>query len=99
MKLTNKTTNGISFHGSTVKTTPRNLIEKVGKPQYDGNDGQDKVNFVWDCENSLGNIFTIYDWKEYRVLNLDESIEFHIGGHSKKDTELVKQELEKILND
>jgi hypothetical protein len=39
MKLTNKTTNGISFHGSTVKTTPRNLIEKVGKPQYDGNDG------------------------------------------------------------
>jgi hypothetical protein len=37
--------------------------------------------------------------KEYRVLNLDESIEFHIGGYSKKDTELVKQELEKILND
>lgn len=99
MKLTDKSSNMTSFHGSVVKTTPRKLMEKVGNPQYDTNNGQDKVNFDWICETSLGSVFTIYDWKEYRTLDLDEPIEFHIGGHSKHDTEFAREELEKLLND
>jgi len=99
MKLSDKTANMTSFHGSTIKTTVRKLIEKVGQPQYGSNNGEDKTNFDWICETNLGGVFTIYDWKEYRTLDLDEVIEFHIGGHSKYVTEHAKEELENILND
>jgi hypothetical protein len=76
MRLSDKTANMTSFHGSTIKTTVRKLME-----------------------TNLGGVFTIYDWKEYRPLDLDEVIEFHIGGHSKHVTEHAKEELENILND
>jgi len=99
MKLSDKSASMTSFHGSIVKTTVNKLIEKIGKPQYDSNDGEDKINFDWICETSLGGVFTIYDWKEYRILDFDEEIEFHIGGHSQHVTERAKEELEKLLND
>jgi len=99
MKLSSKSANMTSFHGSVIKTTVNKLIEKIGKPQYGSNDGEDKINFDWVCETSLGSVYTIYDWKEYRPLDLNEEIEFHIGGFSNHDTEFARQELEKLLND
>lgn len=81
-KLTNKSTNGTSFHGHTVTCSVNDLIAIIGKPQGEYNTGTDKTNFDWDCENDLGDLFTIYDWKEYRKLNLNEGIEFHIGAHT-----------------
>jgi hypothetical protein len=41
---------------------------------------------------------TIYDWKEYRRISEDETIEFHIGGNSELETIDAKIELQKLLS-
>lgn len=70
---------GTSFHGTTIKTTVAKLRQLVGEPASESNDGSDKVNFDWVCRTDSGDLFTIYDWKEYRVIDENEQIEFHIG--------------------
>jgi hypothetical protein len=65
--------------GITVKATVNQLISAFGEPSDDSNTGEDKVNFEWDMETEEGEVFTIYDWKEYRMIDVDEKIEWHIG--------------------
>jgi hypothetical protein len=98
MKRTTKSSDGTSFHNVTIKTTINELVRVLGGPTYQGNDGEDKVNIEWVCETENGDVVTIYDWKEYRVLELDEKIEFHLGGHSKMHTFDGKEELVALLN-
>lgn len=98
MKLTEKSADGTSFHGITIKTTVNELIKALGEPSYDGNTGKDKVNFDWICERVNGDIITIYDYKEYRILDKDEEIEFHLGGRSPLSTFNGKEDLVALLN-
>ena len=44
-----------------------------------------------------GNVFTIYDWKNYFILDMDRSIEWHIGGHNSLTTGKALAELEIIM--
>ena len=78
-KKTNKSTDNTSFHGITVRATVKQLIQAFGHPSMEYNTGEDKVNFEWEMETEDGTVFTIYDWKEYRKLKLNEKIEWHIG--------------------
>jgi hypothetical protein len=80
-KLTDKSASGTSFHDVTITFSVNFLTQLLGPPQMAWNDGTDKVNFEWICETKDGDVFTIYDWKEYRKLGLDEIIEWHIGSH------------------
>jgi hypothetical protein len=96
-KLTEKSTNGTSFYLTTIRTTVNKLIDTIGHPQCFDNTGDDKVNFEWDCETEEGDVFTIYDWKEYRPLGYDELIDFHIGGDNKIVTEKAKRELLEVI--
>lgn len=70
---------GGSFHSVTITSTVNELISVLGKPSVFDNSGDDKVNVEWYAETDSGFRFTVYDWKEYRVLDLDEPILFHIG--------------------
>ena len=76
---TNKNTDGTYFQDVTFKASVQDLINVFGEPTIQDNTGDYKVNFEWDMETSEGDVFTIYDWKEYRKLDLDEKIEWHIG--------------------
>jgi len=96
-KLTNKSTGGTTFGGHTVTCSVNDLIHIIGEPQGQYNTGKDKTNFDWDCENDLGEVFTIYDWKEGRVLDKNEPIEFHIGAHSKSASYQAMIELNDLL--
>jgi len=96
-KLTNKSTIGTTFSGHTVTCSVNDLIHIIGEPQGQYNTGEDKTNFDWDCENDLGEVFTIYDWKEGRVLDKNEPIEFHIGAHSKSAAYQAMIELNDLL--
>lgn len=98
MKKTDKLTNGTSFHNVTIKTTINKLMDAIGDPDYFDNEGDDKVNVEWVRETALGHIITIYDWKEYRVLGLNEEVEFHLGGQEKDHTLKAKEELKLYLN-
>jgi hypothetical protein len=96
-KLSNKSCSGTSFHHVTVSTTVNELTKALGEAQCIGNSGDDKVNFDWTCETSDGRVFTIYDWKEYRPIGLDEVIEFHIGARDWKTSADALEELEALL--
>ena len=82
-KKTNSSTEGTSFHDATIRASVNQLINAFGEPTIQDNNGEYKVNFEWDMETEEGDVFTIYDWKEYRKLDLDEMIEWHIGSHSR----------------
>ena len=97
MKPTTKSIDGTSFHDTTIKCSVSTLKKVLGEPEYEPNDGQDKVNFEWDMETNNGDVFTVYDWKEYRSLNEDDMIEWHIGGYDKKTTEQAKHEIREAI--
>lgn len=97
VKKTSRTISGTSFHGTIIEATPKQLIEVLGNPNHFYNDGQDKVNIEWDCETEDGEIFTIYDWKEYRILGMDEYVQFHIGGFDRNTTDKARVLLYKAL--
>ena len=97
MKQTDKSANGTSFHNHTFTATVDDLMNVLGQPKFESNDGQDKTNFDWIMETEDGEPFTVYDWKEYRRLEEDEVIEWHIGGRSGADTEKALLEIREAL--
>ena len=97
MKATFKSANGTSFHNTTFSATVQDLRKILGIPRDEQNDGEDKVNFEWVMETDDGEVFTVYDWKEYRKLKEDEEIEWHIGGDSGRITEKALEEIEESL--
>ena len=95
-KKTYQITDGTSFYGITIRASVDQLTKAFGEPE-NNNTGEDKVNFVWDMETDEGEVFTIYDWKEYRVLRSDEIVTWHIGAKSKSDSNIAERELLKAL--
>jgi hypothetical protein len=95
-KKTYQDVDGTSFHGVVIRATVDQLTKAFGEP-YDNNSGEDKVNFEWDMETDEGEVFTIYDWKEYRPLQRDEYVTWHIGAKSKSDSNVAEREILKAL--
>lgn len=79
-------TNGTSFFNVEFIATVDEITEAFGLPDWDDNDGEDKVNFSWDLKTPDGIIFTIYDWKHYRPLDSNEDISWHIGAHDRNQS-------------
>lgn len=98
MKPTTKSTGGTSFHNTVIHCSVDTLYKVLGEPYYSGNDGTDKTNYDWDMETDDGEVFTVYDWKEYRPLDKHETIEWHIGGMSKRITDKAAREIETAIN-
>ena len=98
MKQTDKSANGTSFHNHTFTATVDDLRNVLGQPYCEQNDGEDKVNFDWIMETEDGEVFTVYDWKEYRQLDENEDIEWHIGGRSGLTTGKALSEITKALD-
>ena len=93
---TSRSASGTSFHGTTIEATPNQLMSILGIPSRKSGDGKVTMDFVAQLDN--GGVFTVYDWKYGRPIGMDETIEWHIGGHSLKDTEQAEKELKTLLN-
>jgi hypothetical protein len=93
---TTKSSGGTSFLGTVIRTTPQKLVDLFPVSYYESNDGKDKVNFDFTLEVD-GEVVTIYDWKEYRKLKMDEEINFHIGGLRYETTEKAKKEILELI--
>ena len=88
---------GTTFHGITIRATANQLSEIVGEySKLKSGDG--KTILQWILENEDNQVITIYDWKMYREVGLDEEIEWNIGGHNKQSTEKAKKEILNLLN-
>ena len=80
---------GTSWHDNVVRASVNELTKVLGEPSVVQNDGRDKTNYEWWMQTSNGDVFTVYDWKEYRRIGTDEVIEWHVGGHSRIVTDRV----------
>lgn len=88
---------GTSFHGITIRGSVNQLSEVIG--EYSKlNSGDGKVVYQWILETEENEVVTIYDWKMYREVGMDEEIEWNVGGHSKKSTEKTREKILKLLN-
>ena len=97
MKATSKDIDGTSFHETTIKCSVSTLRKILGEPEYEPNNGEDKINFEWAMETNDGDVFTVYDWKEGRPLNESDMIEWHIGGRNRTATEQAKSEIREAI--
>jgi hypothetical protein len=97
MKKTSKSSVLTSWHGGKVLASVAALRRVLGEPVYEQNDGEDKVNFEWEMETEQGELFTVYDWKEYRPLREDEPIWWHVGSHQPYTSAKAVEEIEAAL--
>jgi len=95
---TNKTADGTSFYFVVFFATPKKLKELFPNSYYEQNNGKDKTNFDFTLETKSGNVFTIYDWKQYRKLKMNEIVEWHIGGENEAICLEAKSEILELLN-
>ena len=96
IKKSYKNMDGTSFHGATISASLAELVDILGATHGIG-EPSDKVQNSWDLELEDGTIFTVYDWKEYRRYTDKETIEWHIGGRSQKDTFVAQDVLVEAL--
>ena len=98
MKKTSKSTSGTSFQRVTISATVEDLRKILGEPDYEHSDGSDKTNIEWEMETESGEVFTVYDWKEYRRISEHETIEWHIGSISTAISWQAQDEILEALN-
>ena len=96
-KHTKQSASGKSFHGVKFKATPQQLINLFPNSYDEQNDGRDKTNFDFTLETESGKVFTIYDWKEYRPLRMDEVVEWHVGAHDEVTSIEGRDEVVKLI--
>jgi hypothetical protein len=90
---------GTSFHGHVVQATIGELKAIFGEPDFQGDDFADnKLTHEWIFETAEGNVFTLYDWKEYRKIPEYEVIEWHIGAKSGYAGMLARDEVQSALD-
>ena len=99
MKYTTKSAEGTGFFGDAFNASIQDLRIILGEPNFECNDGSDKTNFEWVMETESGEVFTVYDWKEYKKLKENEIIEWHVGGHSESVTSQAVNEIADALNE
>ena len=73
----------ICFSGCTIAATRKKLTEILGEPDNCGT-ADDKVQYEWIFKIN-GKILTIYDWKEYRLFDENEVINWHIGANKENN--------------
>ena len=96
-KATTQTANGTSHFFITLQATPKQLISLFPNSYEAENTGEDKVNFDFTLETDSGDVFTLYDWKEYRRLGANELVEWHIGANSETISRKAKAEVVTML--
>lgn len=70
-----------SFHGDRFTTTVVRL-KQICDSWEESNGCGDKVNYDFSFTTPDGRDFWVYDWKEYRAIEDNEVIDFHIGADS-----------------
>ena len=92
MKETNKSINGTCFFSVVVPATVAQMKSILGTPEVNGT-VEDKSQFDWYMETDGGEVFTVYDWKEGRLLTEDVLVNWHVGSFTKEASEAAEVEL------
>ena len=84
--------NGTHLQGN-IYACYHELVAVFGEPESGG----DKTTVEWALKFEDGTVATIYDWKEYRVLEMNEKIEWHIGSFNSSISSDAKDEILNLL--
>lgn len=95
MKQTTKSTSGVHFLDVTVFASREELITICGKPLSNSGDG--KCRYHWNMETEDGEVFTIYDWKDTVIRDLDEPIKWNIGSFNYLTADNAQFEINEAL--
>lgn len=73
------------------------LVKLFGYPTINTPSADGKVKWEWellinDCP------ITIYDWKNYDIVNPEDVDEWHVGGHNGKAYSILLEEIERLRN-
>ena len=99
MKRATISTTGTTFFGIAITCTTNQLALAIGEPDFENQFPEEgETNYVWDCETSGGELFTIYDFGMVGDFAADEEVEFRIGGFNKVSCIVAKEELSAKLN-
>lgn len=99
MKKILKSMHMTSFHGSTITATLDDLIKILGEPSSICLNQDEKVQYEWLLETKNGTPFTVYDWKEYREIQPNVELKWHIGTEYEFQSNAVFFELFDALSD
>lgn len=83
------------YYGNFIEASFFDLVHLFGLPSI--NNGEDKVNYEWELQTEDGIPFTLYDWKYYRPLLIEEPIIWHIGADSREHSKIIQQKLDTLL--
>lgn len=86
----------LKFHGITIKSSISTLMEILGEPSiYSVSTKQTTISWIRELDSA--DIFSIFAVKYMKEPKSDEIILWNIGGQNKQVTEMVKNELSKLL--
>lgn len=87
-----------AFWDDMLLTTKNRLTEVLGKPEelYDSKTQYEWCRDLYDDKSPIP--FYVYDWKEPSIIKDDEIINWHIGTHTKKDSEKVYKVLKELID-
>lgn len=98
--LADKLVGGTSFHGKQISTSIKALREAFGDETYqcawnDYSNGDGKVTHEWYfiVKDDNGQLYatTLYDWKYYREIGVNEVITWNIGSINKDGSEIAQR--------
>jgi hypothetical protein len=95
-RKTKKSAIGTSFHQVYLETTPA-ILTQLFPESNEGESGDGKCQMSFILETEDGDVFTIYDWKEYRMLGSDEVVQFHIGARSRAVSVVALKEVMQMI--
>ena len=88
----------VSFHNHDFEATIEDLEKVCGKVMYSDDDVNEKTQNEWEMQTTDGTAFTIYDWKEYRLYDKKEKIEWHIGAINRFGSKKGYDELKRAFH-
>ena len=95
-QATDREIGGSWLQGYTLSTF-QNIIDKLGKPHCNGD--AYKSDAQWNLKFEDGTVATLYNWKDGKNycgadgLNVEDIIEWHIGGFSHDAVDKVEEAL------
>lgn len=79
-----------SYHNVNITSTIEKITQAIGEPIYKALDEvNEKVQVEWEIKLNNQTHY-IYSWKEYRMLQEDSIIVFHIGSIDWDNSMIVK---------
>ncbi len=95
MRTTTKPINGLSFHGTRIRTRISRLIDLLGEPAGGHDYGRDPM--LWRAETSKGDVFCIYKEAGSARYRRRQWVVFQVLAKDAMAAERAKEEVEENL--